>query len=172
MVGSVVLTTRVGDRKLKGDEHGYFAFGGSTVLLLFRQGSVRFDDDLLYNTSKSMETLIRMGESIGRVNANTGSGSGRLGSRTVGEVVGVTKSTINPLSAQKLEQNEAVLQEEKRGRRASMVVSEEKSESDGEVEAEGEAEEVADGSELFTVGDLSVEEVREVRDVLMTVGDL
>ena len=168
MVGSVILTTHVGDRKAKGDEHGYFAFGGSTVLLLFRQGSVRFDDDLLYNTSKSMETLIRMGESIGRVSVSAGSG-GRAGARAVGEVVGVTKSTINPLSAKKLEENEVVLEEERKGRRASLALAEE--DGEGEAEAENEVEDV-DGAALFTVGDLSVEEVREVRDVLMTAGDL
>ena len=171
MVGSVVLTTHVGDRKVKGDEHGYFAFGGSTVLLLFRQGSVRFDDDLLYNTSKSMETLIRMGESIGRTSTNTASGSSsgtRHGHRLSGELVGVTKSTINPLSAKKLEENEAVLQEEKRERRASVqLVGEEEAEGEGE----GEVEDV-EGGELFTVGDLSVEEVREVRDVLLSAGDM
>ena len=146
MVGSVIITAKEGERKDKGDEHGYFAFGGSTVLLLFRQGSVRFDDDLLYNTSKSMETLIRMGESIGRV-------AGGCGRGVVGDV-GVTRSTINPLSARKLEENDEVIGQERR--------------AEGEVDGEGEEEE---GADLFTVGDLNEEEVREVRGLLLT-GDM
>ena len=145
MVGSVVLTAREGERKEKGDELGYFAFGGSTVLLLFRQGSVRFDEDLLYNTSKSMETLIRMGDSIGRVSAKA----------SHVDDVGVTRSTINPLSARKLEENDAVLVEERRAQ--------------GEGEGEGEED---DAGDLFTVTDLSAEEVREVRGVLLSAGEM
>ena len=148
MVGSVIITSLEGERKDKGAEHGYFAFGGSTVLLLFRQGSVRFDDDLLYNTSKSMETLIRMGESIARVASR--------GSKPVLGDVGVTRATINPLSARKLEENDAVVGEE---RRATL-------------EGEEDAEEVGDGERLFTVGDLTEEEVREVRGVLLTAGNI
>jgi len=65
MVGSIGLTSHPGQEIKKGDEHGYFAFGGSTVLLLFLPGSIRFDDDLVVNSSKPIETLIRMGDSIG-----------------------------------------------------------------------------------------------------------
>jgi len=65
MVGSIVLTSHEGQEIKKGDEHGYFAFGGSTVLLLFLPGVIRFDDDLVVNSTKPIETLIRMGDSIG-----------------------------------------------------------------------------------------------------------
>jgi len=65
MVGSIVLTTTEGKAYHKGDEHGYFAFGGSTVLLLFQPGTVIFDADLLINSSKPIETLVKMGNRIG-----------------------------------------------------------------------------------------------------------
>eukprot|EP00124_Ichthyophonus_hoferi_P001205 Ihof_evm15s57 gene=Ihof_evmTU15s57 len=41
MVGSINITATDGSMIKKGDEHGYFAFGGSTVLLLFQPGTVK-----------------------------------------------------------------------------------------------------------------------------------
>jgi len=65
MVGSILLTSHEGQNASKGDEHGYFAFGGSTVLLLFRQGTITFDPDLLVNSGKSLETLVKVRTQIG-----------------------------------------------------------------------------------------------------------
>ena len=47
------------------DEHGYFAFGGSTIILLFQKDKITFDTDLLENSEQSLETLVRFGNSIG-----------------------------------------------------------------------------------------------------------
>ena len=55
----------------KGDCHGYFGFGGSTVLLFFQPGQIKFDADLVQNSSRPVETLIRMGESIGRASGKS-----------------------------------------------------------------------------------------------------
>lgn len=63
MVGSILQTYQPGEVK-KGDEKGYFAFGGSTLVLLFEPGKIQFDSDLVENTRKEMETSIRMGEKI------------------------------------------------------------------------------------------------------------
>jgi len=49
----------------KGDLHGEFKFGGSTVLLLFQYGRVKYDDDLLLNSANSLETYVLMGDRIG-----------------------------------------------------------------------------------------------------------
>jgi phosphatidylserine decarboxylase len=68
MVGSIVLTSKKNDHVVKGDEHGYFAFGGSTVLLLFQRGTISFDHDLIVNSKKPIETYVRMGNAIGRRN--------------------------------------------------------------------------------------------------------
>ncbi|KAK3829447.1 MAG: phosphatidylserine decarboxylase-domain-containing protein, partial [Linnemannia elongata] len=67
LVGSIVLTGgKVPGTKLeKGDELGYFAYGGSTCILLFKKGAVQFDQDLIENSKKGVETLVRMGEHIG-----------------------------------------------------------------------------------------------------------
>ncbi len=49
----------------RGEEKGYFEFGGSTVILLAQKGKVRIDEDLLLNTERGFETLVKMGEKIG-----------------------------------------------------------------------------------------------------------
>ncbi|KAG6033086.1 hypothetical protein E4U41_007023 [Claviceps citrina] len=65
MVGSTVITRKAGDHVKRAEELGYFKFGGSTVLLLFEAGKMVFDDDLVDNSSGALETLIRVGMSIG-----------------------------------------------------------------------------------------------------------
>ncbi|MDY0342890.1 MAG: phosphatidylserine decarboxylase [Lentimicrobium sp.] len=64
LVGSIVQTY-TGSIVNKGEEKGYFKFGGSTVVLLFEKNRIRIDDDLLMNTLKGYETGVRMGERIG-----------------------------------------------------------------------------------------------------------
>lgn len=66
MVGTTVLTKSVGDTVQRGDELGYFAFGGSTVVTLFEQNRLAFDDDLLDNSNKAVETLVKVGMGIAR----------------------------------------------------------------------------------------------------------
>jgi phosphatidylserine decarboxylase len=46
-VGSIQQTFTPEKMVLKGEEKGYFAFGGSTVLLLFEKDRIQFDKDLL-----------------------------------------------------------------------------------------------------------------------------
>ncbi len=64
MVGSIIQTY-TGNFVKKGEEKGYFKFGGSTVVLLFEKNKIRIDDDLLINTLKGYETVIREGERVG-----------------------------------------------------------------------------------------------------------
>ena len=63
MVGSIIQTYK-SDIAVKGEEKGYFKFGGSSVLLLFEKGKIRIDDDLLINTQNNLETEVKMGERI------------------------------------------------------------------------------------------------------------
>ncbi|KAM0459210.1 hypothetical protein ACHAO4_002603 [Trichoderma viride] len=65
MVGSTVITRNEGERVHRAEELGYFAFGGSTLLVLFEPGKMRFDDDLVDNSNGALETLVRVGMSIG-----------------------------------------------------------------------------------------------------------
>lgn len=64
MVGSIVQTHKGGFVN-KGDEKGYFKFGGSTVVLLFEKNKIRLDADLLLHTLKGYETSVKEGERIG-----------------------------------------------------------------------------------------------------------
>ncbi len=64
MVGSIVQTYK-NPVVCKGEEKGYFKFGGSTVVLLFQHGKVVPDSDLVANTEKGLETAVKMGEHIG-----------------------------------------------------------------------------------------------------------
>ncbi len=66
MVGSITQTYKANTDVKKGDEKGYFAFGGSTLVLLFEKDKITFDDDLISNTKNGMETYIKMGESIAK----------------------------------------------------------------------------------------------------------
>ena len=63
-VGTIVQTFR-GDSHAKGDEKGYFKFGGSTVILVAKAGAIRFDDDLVKNSADGLETRVLCGERIG-----------------------------------------------------------------------------------------------------------
>ncbi|GAB7365775.1 hypothetical protein MBLNU230_g7110t1 [Neophaeotheca triangularis] len=65
MVGSTVITRKKGEHVKRAEELGYFKFGGSTILLLFEPGRMVFDDDLVHNSDEALETLVRVGMSIG-----------------------------------------------------------------------------------------------------------
>ncbi|KAJ5135051.1 uncharacterized protein N7515_004329 [Penicillium bovifimosum] len=65
MVGSTVITRKAGEKVSRAEELGYFKFGGSTLLVLFEEGKVKFDSDLVDNSKGALETLIRVGMSVG-----------------------------------------------------------------------------------------------------------
>ena len=66
MVGSIRQTYMPGETVAKGEEKGYFAFGGSSVAVLFEKGRIEFAADLLKNTAAGIETYARVGERMGR----------------------------------------------------------------------------------------------------------
>lgn len=49
----------------KGDEKGYFSFGGSTIILFVKENVVSFDEDILNNSRLGKETIVSCGEKIG-----------------------------------------------------------------------------------------------------------
>lgn len=58
MVGSTVITRKPGEKVARGEELGYFKFGGSTLLVLFEEGVISFDSDLVENSKGPLETLV------------------------------------------------------------------------------------------------------------------
>lgn len=65
MVGSITFTKEEGDRVQKGDEFGYFSFGGSTVICVFEKDAIEIDEDLLAKSARSIETLVSVGMKLG-----------------------------------------------------------------------------------------------------------
>lgn len=65
-VGSIVQTFEPGKHYAKGDEKGYFSFGGSCILMLFEPARIQLDHDLLENTQQGLETLGRLGQRLGK----------------------------------------------------------------------------------------------------------
>lgn len=49
----------------KGEEKGYFMYGGSTVIILIKRNIVKIDSDILENSKNGYETYVRFGEKIG-----------------------------------------------------------------------------------------------------------
>lgn len=49
----------------RGEEKGMFEFGGSTIVVLLEKDRALIDGEILENTCRGMETIVRMGERIG-----------------------------------------------------------------------------------------------------------
>ncbi|GAA5945432.1 hypothetical protein JCM10213_005982 [Rhodosporidiobolus nylandii] len=72
LVASIKQTKNKGRAVKRGEELGYFAYGGSTITAVFPAGSVEWDEDLRRNSEGKnregvqLETLVKAGEKIGR----------------------------------------------------------------------------------------------------------
>ena len=69
LVGKIVNHPVSGAVK-RGQEKGYFQFGGSTVILLFKPGAIRIDEDIIQNSKEGYETIVKFGEKIGTAERN------------------------------------------------------------------------------------------------------
>jgi phosphatidylserine decarboxylase len=65
-VGTIVQTSRAGP-VLKGQEKGYFRFGGSCVISLFEPRTVSLAEDLINHSHEGREIYARMGDHLGTV---------------------------------------------------------------------------------------------------------
>jgi phosphatidylserine decarboxylase len=63
-VGKIVNHHQAASVK-RGQEKGYFQFGGSTVVLLLKKDTLKMDADILENSASGIETVVRFGEKIG-----------------------------------------------------------------------------------------------------------
>ena len=64
MVGSIMQNYTPETAVAKGQEKGWFKFGGSTIIVLLEKGRVQVDRDILANTQQGYETSIAMGERV------------------------------------------------------------------------------------------------------------
>lgn len=68
MVGKIVNNKEKKEFK-KGEEKGYFMFGGSTIILFVKENILEIDNDILMNSALGNETIVSVGEKIGiRIN--------------------------------------------------------------------------------------------------------
>ncbi len=68
-VGSVNLTYVPTRPVKKGEEKGYFAFGGSATFTIFEPGRVKIADDLLEQTAQQRELYAKVGDYMGTFTA-------------------------------------------------------------------------------------------------------
>ena len=64
LVGKICNHGRRSFQKL--EEKGYFAYGGSTVILLCKKDTVVIDQDILEYSARGIETKVRLGERVGQ----------------------------------------------------------------------------------------------------------
>ena len=64
LVGKIVNHRQNGQVR-RGEEKGYFQFGGSTIVMLLKQNAVQIDEDILTNSLEGFETIVKFGEKIG-----------------------------------------------------------------------------------------------------------
>ncbi len=63
-VGSITLTKKQGEQVHRGDELGYFAFGGSTVVVIFPAHSISPKELFLRHSLQGYETAVTIGTAI------------------------------------------------------------------------------------------------------------
>ncbi len=63
-VGSILINKEIGKEYKKGEELGFFSFGGSMVITLFQNTALTFDSRLTTHTKDNKEVLLKMGSSI------------------------------------------------------------------------------------------------------------
>lgn len=63
-VGKIIQSHDESLKYKKGDEKGYFLFGGSTVIIIGEKGAWNPSSDILENTSKGIETYIHLGDEV------------------------------------------------------------------------------------------------------------
>jgi phosphatidylserine decarboxylase len=72
MVGGIEQTYVHGQAVAKGQEKGYFRFGGSCTITLFARDRVRLDEDLVAHSRVGLETYALMGQRCGTARAAAG----------------------------------------------------------------------------------------------------
>ena len=64
-VGKIVQVNKNAHTFKRGEEKGWFEFGGSTIIQLFKKDFIQPDQDLIEHSANKIETLVKMGEKTG-----------------------------------------------------------------------------------------------------------
>ena len=66
-VGSIKQKNLPGETVSRGDQKGWFEFGGSSVIIIFQKDRIKIDTDILEQSTGGNESFIRLGETIAKV---------------------------------------------------------------------------------------------------------
>ena len=66
LVGKISNDSLVEGPVKRGAEKGHFEYGGSTIIVLLRQGAAEIREDIMKASADGAETPVRLGEAIGR----------------------------------------------------------------------------------------------------------
>ena len=69
LVGKIHQSLRGGGRFFRGQEKGYFEFGASTIILVFKPSIVVLDEDVAEYSRRGIATRVRYGSAIGKSNS-------------------------------------------------------------------------------------------------------
>lgn len=64
-VGKIILTHKSEYAFSRGEEKGWFEFGGSTIIQLFNKDAIQPDADIVEQSLLRIESLVKMGEKVG-----------------------------------------------------------------------------------------------------------
>ena len=67
MVGKIIQSHNEDKSFRRGQEKGYFLFGGSTVIVIGEQGRWTPSEDIVSNTRQGIETYLQLGDAMGQV---------------------------------------------------------------------------------------------------------
>jgi len=67
MVGKIIQSHDEDKSFRRGQEKGYFLFGGSTVIVIGEQGRWTPSEDIVTNTRQGIETYLQLGDAMGQV---------------------------------------------------------------------------------------------------------
>ncbi len=68
-VGALMIGKIVNHHKSKfkkGEEKGYFLFGGSTIVIMVKENVLEIDDDIMNNSLQNIETKVKQGNRVAR----------------------------------------------------------------------------------------------------------
>ena len=66
LIGKIVQTAECPGHFTKGQEKGYFEYGASTIVMIIEEGRVCIDRDILEQSARGIECVVKYGEAIGR----------------------------------------------------------------------------------------------------------
>lgn len=65
-VGTIHQTFIPYQKHAKGDEKGFFSFGGSAIAMIFQANTIELDQDLITLSNRNLEIYCQMGQSMGK----------------------------------------------------------------------------------------------------------